>query len=129
MSIALTSSELTNIQNDINDLLPDTCDIRQVSTTNDSIGQPARTYTDRATGVACRFDPLSSISLMGDEKVSSLKNYIITEGMFMLTLKNGQAISVTDQVIYNSVTYEVSHIYDDKSWLASVRCVLVRMQH
>ncbi len=124
MGIGLSTSELADIRTDIGDLMPDTCTIRQVTYTNDAIGAPARSFSDRATGVSCRFDPIDSVTLTGKEVVSAKKNYIITEGMFMLTLPNAQTIEETDRVVHNSVTYEVVHVDDDKSWQASVRCVL-----
>lgn len=124
MSIGLTTEELTNIRADVNDLMPDTCTIQQVTYANDAIGAPARSFSTRAADVICRLDPIDSVTLTGHEVVSSKKNYIITEGMFMLTLKNDQAIEETDRIVHNSVSYEVVHVDDDKSWQASVRCVL-----
>ncbi len=129
MALALTAGELADIRSDINELLPDTCTIRQVAYANDTLGQPARTFSDRATSVPCRIDPVKSLSLTGEERVSSMKNYIITEGQFLLTLKNGQAIQETDRVIINSVTYEVVKVDDNQSWKASVRCVLNSVEH
>jgi hypothetical protein len=82
MSIGLSAAELTAIRDDIADLMPDTCTIQQVAYANDAIGQPARSFSNRATGVSCRLDPDGGI------------------------------------------TYEVVHVDDDKSWQASVRCVL-----
>ena len=79
--------------------------------------------------MACRFDPVESLSLVGEERVSSMKNYIITEGQFHLTLKNGETIEETDQVVHGGVTYDVVHVDDDKSWQASVRCILNTLEH
>ena len=124
MSIGLTVSELTDIRADIADLMPDTCTIRQIAYANDAIGAPARSFSDRATGVSCRLDPVDSITLTGKEIVSSKKNYIITEGMFVLTLPHDTTIEETDRVLHSGITYEVVHVDDDKSWQASVRCVL-----
>jgi hypothetical protein len=124
MSIGLTVGELAAIRDDIADLMPDTCTIEKLATVNDAIGAAARSFSNRATGVSCRLDPIDSVTLTGNEIVSSKKNYIITEGMFMLTLPHDTTIEETDRVVHNSVTYEVVHVDDDKSWQASVRCVL-----
>lgn len=124
MSIGLTAGELADIRSDVSDLLPDTCTIEQVSTTVDAIGYPTRSYSNRATNVACRLDPVESITLTGSEHVSRFKNYLITEGQFILTLPHNTTIQETDRVVHNSITYLVMHVDDDKSWQASVRCVL-----
>jgi hypothetical protein len=124
MSIGLSAAELTAIRDDIADLMPDTCTIQQVAYANDAIGQPARSFSNRATGVSCRLDPVDSVTLTGNETVSSIKNYLITEGMFVLTLPHDQTIDEQDRVIHGGITYEVVHVDDDKSWQASVRCVL-----
>ena len=129
MAIGLTTAELVDIRKDVDDLLPDTCTIRKVATVTNNIGSPVRTFTDRATSVSCRFDPVESLSLVGEERVSSMKNYIITEGQFHLTLKNGETIEETDQVVHGGVTYDVVHVDDDKSWQASVRVILNTLEH
>ncbi len=124
MGIGLTAGELADIRTSINDLLPDTCTIEKVAYTVSAIGAATRSYSNRATLVACRIDPVPSITLTGSEQVSRFKNYLITEGQFILTLKNDQTIAETDRIVHNSITYEVVHIDDDKSWQSSVRCVL-----
>jgi hypothetical protein len=123
MTIGLTASELADIRSDIIDLLPDTCTIQKLGTSNDAIGAPARSFSTRAANVICRLDPVESVTLTGKEVVSPMKNYIITEGMYVLTLRHDQTIEETDRVIHNAKTYEVVHV-DEKSWKGSVRCIL-----
>lgn len=127
--IALTSDELSDIRDDVGDLMPDTCTISLVTETADTIGYPARVYTTRASNVTCRMDPITSTSLTGIEYVSKQKNYIVTEGMYMLTLPHGTTIQETDRVTYNSQTFDVEHVDDDKSWRASVRCLVKKIEH
>ena len=129
MSIGLTAGELADIRADIADLLPDTCTIEQVSTSNDAIGAAARSYSNRATGVSCRLDPVPSVTLTGSEAVSRMKNYIITKGQFVLTLPHDTTIEETDRVIHGGKTYSIKHVDDDKSWQGSVRCVLETIEH
>jgi len=124
MSIGLTTAELSGIRADISDLMPDTCTIQKVTYTVDAIGAPARSYSTRASGVACRLDPVDSITLTGKEVVSAIKNYILTEGMYVFTLPHDTVINESDRVIHNAITYEVVHVDDSKSWDASTRCVL-----
>lgn len=122
--IGLTTAELADIRNDINQLLPDTCTIKYVSESVDTIGQPVRSYTNRGTAISCRLDPVANVGLMGHEAMSAMKNYLVTENMWILTLKHDQTIATTDQVIINSTTYEVRFVDGAKSWKGSTRAVL-----
>ena len=122
--IGLTTAELADIRNDINQLLPDTCTIKYVSESVDTIGQPVRSYTNRGTAISCRLDPVANVGLMGHEAMSAMKNYFVTENMWILTLKHDQTIATTDQVIINSTTYEVRFVDGAKSWKGSTRAVL-----
>ena len=122
--IGLTITELADIRSDINQLLPETCTIQYVTETSDSIGYPARSYTNRGTAISCRLDPVANVGLMGHEAISAMRNYLITENMWMLTLKHDQTIASTDHVIIGSTTYEVRFVDGAKSWKGSTRAVL-----
>ncbi len=129
MGIGLSAGELADIRADVNELLPDTCTIQQVSTTQDAIGAADRSYATRAANVPCRLDPVPSVTLTGSEAVSRMKNYIVTKGQFVLTLANDATIEETDRVIHGGVTYSIKHVDDDKSWQAAVRCVMETIEH
>lgn len=124
--IGLTASELSAIRDDIEDLLPDTCTINRVSYATDSYGEADRTYSERASGVACRLDSVESITLTGFEKISQMKNFHIGEGMWFLTIPHDQIIEITDQVVVDghSQTFEVKHVDTEKSWEGCIRAVM-----
>jgi hypothetical protein len=120
MSIGLTAAELTAIRSDVEDLLPDTCTIQYVSTSNNELGEAVRTYTARGTAIACRLDPMTGPK----EEYGLFGAELQTEGNWILTLKHDQTITLTDRVIKDGTTFEVIYVDPEKSWKASTRAQL-----
>lgn len=127
--LGLTAAELASIRSDVNQLMPDTCTIEQVTETQDAIGSPARSFSNRATGVACRLDAFSSITSVGKDFISSMKNYLIQEGQYILTLPYDTTVIESDRIVINGSTYEIAHIDEDKSWIVSKRLVLEKVEN
>lgn len=120
MSIGLTSSELSDIRADIDSLMPDTCTIQQVSTSQDEVGQAVRSYSSRATDVKCRLDQLS-----GPAEEYGIFGALLHEDIrWILTLPHNQTVDPSDRVVIDSETYEIVSVDSNKSWKASTRCFL-----
>lgn len=118
--LGLTAAELTAIRADINQLMPDTCTIQSVSTSQNNIGEAVRSYSNRGTAISCRLDPMT-----GPKEEYGLFGAVLeTEGNWILTLPYDQTITVTDRVIKSNTTFEVVYVDPEKSWKASVRAVL-----
>lgn len=122
--IGLSSDELAEIRADVNDLLPDTCTIQKMTLSPSTIGEGVKTYTDRATGVACRIDPERSFVPTGLELLGYWGGYILHTGRFICTLPYDQEVEITDLIIANNVTFEVGHVDDVKSWAISKRVLI-----
>ena len=90
------------------DLLPDTCTIQSATVGQDAIGQPTRTWANRATGVACRLGQRS-------------------ERDWVLTVAHDQVIERSDQVIVGSRTFEVVGANTGTSWETATRIDLVEV--
>lgn len=120
--IGLTDAELTSIRNDIEQLLPDTCTIQQLTESQNDIGEPIRTYSTRAADVSCRVDPESGFDSF--EYLGGFQDLLKYTGRFILTLPHDQTIERSDRVVVNGETFEIVEVDDSKSWKASVRCVL-----
>lgn len=122
---ALTAAELTQIRADVETLMPDTCTIQSMSLTNNAVGEPARSYSNRGTAIICRIDP--EIAFNAFEYLGGFSDTIKYTGRFILTLKHDQTVTISDRVIANGTTYEVVSIDPGKSWKASTRATLVEV--
>jgi len=125
--IGLTAAELTDIRADVEDLLPSTCEIQELTTANNAIGEAVKSYATRsgASAIACRLDPM--IPPGGWETLGGFMDLTKYVGKWILTLPYDTVITLNDRVIINSNTFEVDHLDDDKSWKASVRCTLEKV--
>ena len=117
------STELTRIRTDMQArLMPDTCNILEVTQTADGQGG----FTDSwgtatgGTAVACRLD-----GVRGNEQYegAAIRPY----HTYVLTLPHDTTISGTNRVEVGSNTFNVTSIDTDKSWSACVRVYLERL--
>jgi hypothetical protein len=123
MTIGLTAAELAAIRSDVNNLLPDTCEIQEMVVSSNDVGEPSRTYSARGTAIACRLDPEIQAN-SAFEYLGGFADTVKSTGNFRLTLKHDQTIEITDRVVCNGVTYEVIAVDPGKSWKASTRASL-----
>ena len=91
MSIALTVKELAQMRADIEDLMPDTCDILSVAYTSDGEGGMAETWGTALANVACRIDYRS-----GSEKMTG--GAIQSYSKAVLSIPYNTAINSTNRV-------------------------------
>jgi len=117
----LTESELEDLRADMLDLLPSTCTIQRPTTTNVK-GKTTATWTNAATGVACRVDPLR---LQTASTVAEQERGITR---WMLTVAYNADVQDGDRIVFDSDTYEILQLHDDHSLRAVRRATLGRIE-
>lgn len=102
MSIALPLASLRALSNQF---LPDTLTIQRGTETSGGDGTSV-SWSDLATGVACRVSPLASSaseSLGADQSLQAVAQWTIW-------VSQGQDVTVKDRIVYGSRTFEVARV-------------------
>ena len=121
MSIGLTARELAQMQADIYDLLPATCDILSVAYTADSEGGFAEAWGTATANVPCRIDFRSGReSLMG----GAIQPY----SKAVLSVPYNTTLSLTNRVKSGGYTWAIVSLNDGQSWQAVKRAELERVE-
>lgn len=120
MSIGLTARELAQMRADINDLLPDTCDILSVAYTADGEGGFTEAWGTATANVACRIDYRS-----GTERLAS--GAIQPYSKAVLSVPYSTTISKTNRVKSGGYTWAIISLNDGQSWQAVKRAELERV--
>lgn len=115
--VGLSLSDLTEMRRLILDLLPDTCDILSMTKVSDGQGGQTTTWAAASSGVACRLD-----MQQGREMVAGGALQPFTS--FVLSLPYDTAIATTNRVTHNDVTYAVTSVNNNQSWIAVKRVML-----
>ena len=121
MSIGLTARELAQMQADINDLLPDTCDILSVAYTSDSEGGFAEAWGTATAGVKCRIDYRSGRESMTGGAIQPYSKAV-------LSVPYNTALSLTNRVKVGDYVWSIVSINDGQSWQAVKRAELERVE-
>jgi len=121
MSIGLTARELAQMQADILDLLPDTCDILSEAYTADSEGGFTEAWGTATAGVHCRIDYRS-----GSEKMTG--GAIQPYSKAVLSIPYNTPISLTNRVKSGDYIWAVKSINDGQSWKAVKRVEMERVE-
>ena len=121
MSIGLTARELAQMQADIYDLLPDTCDILSVAYTSDSEGGFAEAWGTATAGVHCRIDYRTGSELLTGGAIQPYNKAV-------LSLPYNTPISTTNRVKSGDYTWAVKSLNDGQSWQAVKRAELERVE-
>ena len=121
MSIGLTARELAQMQADIYDLLPDTCDILSVAYTSDSEGGLTEAWGTATAGVHCRIDYRSGRETLTGGATQPYSKAVIS-------LPYNTAISLTNRVKSGGYTWAILSINDGQSWQAVERAELERVE-
>ena len=116
----ISTADLEYMRSCIEDLLPDTCNILSLTRTSDGQGSWTEAWGTATAGVPCRLDPLQGVEQLS---ASSVRPY----HAYTLTLAHDAAIATTNQVEVGSDTFTVVSVDDTKSWAASRRCRLERI--
>jgi hypothetical protein len=121
----LSNEDLDYMREAIEDLLPDTCDILQVTQTPDGFGGVSQTWGTAAAGTAvpCRLDIVSNGS---PESVAgaSVRAYQET----VLSMPYNIVVSTTNRIKHEGTTYAVQAVNTGQSWIAVKRCKLERVE-
>ena len=121
MGIGLTARELAQMRADIEDLMPDTCDILSVAYTSDGEGGMAETWGTATADVACRIDYRS-----GSEKIvgGAIQSY----SKAVLSLPYTTTISTKNRVQIDACIWSVLSVNDKQSWDVVRRAELERAE-
>jgi len=113
---AISSAELTQMRSDVEQLMPDKCNILSVVRASDGMGGFTETWGTVTANARCRLD-----KVRGVEKVTggALSPY----SRWMLTLPYDATVTAANRIEHGGNTYAVVDPSDeDKSWRVSVRC-------
>lgn len=120
MSIGLTARELAQMQADILDLLPDTCDILSVAYTADSEGGFTEAWGTATAGVHCRIDYRSGRETMTGGAIQPYSKAVIS-------IPYNTPLNLTNRVKSGDYIWAVKSINDGQSWKAVKRVEMERV--
>ena len=118
-----STSELARLRADMEaGLMPDECNILEVTQTSDSQGGFTDTWGTVTGGaeITCRIDSQKGMFSGENVKGGALQPY----HTFVLTLPQGTTITESNRVEVNSGTFTVTSVDTSKSWNACVRAWL-----
>ena len=121
MSIGLTARELAQMRADIEDLLPDTCDILSVMYTADSEGGFAEAWGTATANVHCRIDFRSGRETLTGGAIQPYSKAV-------LSVPYNTALSLTNRVKSGTYVWSILSINDGQSWQAVKRAELERIE-
>ena len=121
MSIALTARELAQMREDIEDLMPEVCDILSVAYTSDGEGGMAETWGTATANVACRTDYRS-----GSEKTTG--GAIQPYSKAVISLPYTTAITTKHRVKLDDYIWSVKSVNEGQSWDVVRRAELERAE-
>ena len=116
----LTATELSRMRGTQEDALPDTCTVQYPTVSNDSIGQPVKSWAARGTGIECRIAPRTI-----RERILGSRETPV--GEWVLTVAHDQTIETGDRVLYDSRTFEVVGVEKNESWELVTRAGLMEV--
>lgn len=119
----LPSDELSDIRDEAEQALPDTCTIQTPTETNTK-GSVAVTYANTYTNVACR---LAGSNFKETERVIGEK--LASAVTHVFTVPYDQALTAKDRVVKDGITYEVVAVGNTlASWRSVRRAYLMRVE-
>jgi len=119
----LTSDELAQLRADLEDLLPDTCTIQADGGSVDSAGHVTPSWSNTATGVACRLDPFTVRS----DSRGVIAQQEATRTYYTLTLPHDTTIDTGNRVIVGGLTLEIQQLFTTHSLHGVVRALVAEM--
>ena len=115
----LTATELADLRAEIEDTLPDTCVISEVSYVSDGAGGLTPTWAAAGT-VSCRVDPSSGIETVSGGAIQSFHRYT-------LTMPYNVTISTADRVAVGGVDYNIISVTSGNSWKLDTRAQIEKI--
>lgn len=121
MNHKLTAGELAQIRDDIEALMPDTCDILGVTMTSDGAGSWTEVWGTASASVPCRLD----FKGYGREAVIAGATQPYKTGV--VSMAYDQTITTENRLLISSVTYNVTGVNDSQSWIGVKRVTVERI--
>lgn len=121
MTQGLSANELSQIRADIAGLLPDTCDILAVTRTSDGAGSWTEVWGTATADVPCRLDFRS----YGKEAMNAAALIPFKGGI--ISMEYDETITTANRVLLNSVTYNITGVNDNQSWIGVKRVSVERV--
>jgi head-tail adaptor len=115
----LTSAEITYMRAQLEDLMPDTCNILSVTHTSDGQGGVTDTWGTATAGVACRLDYMQGVETVFGGAMQPYTGW-------KLTLPYDTSLTTAQRVEHGGNTYNVIEVDTDKSWPIVLRARLAR---
>ncbi len=124
MPSLISQTDIDHIRTEAESVLPDFCTIQTGTRASDGQGGNPITFADTYTDVPCRFGAFSQKEI----EVEQRKGQLESDRPFWLTIKRSQPIAISDRVKKDAITYEVRYIDDGKSYQATKRAQVVRIE-
>ena len=115
--MTLPNAELSAMQSDIQQLMPDTCAILSVTYTSDGTGGWTESWGTTTASVACSLNQLSGTEALAAGAVEPYSRC-------NLILPTSATITPTNRVLHNGVTYNVISVDTDNSWPICRRAIV-----
>jgi hypothetical protein len=120
----LTATELESMRTAAVDLMPDRADVRRLTSVPDGRGGRTQTYVTAHSQLAARLAPGSSRA----DAETIIDGRPMVQGAWMVTLPYGSTVQMTDRIIINGLTLEVTSTDYYRSELTCVRVVCKEVQ-
>lgn len=117
--MSLTASELAGMREAINQLLPDTCQIITITRTPDNYGGQTESRAT-ASAVAFRLDVETGSEMIAGGALQPFTKY---KG----SLPYDTTITTAQQLLHSGVTYAVTGVNANQSWIAVKRVDLEKI--
>jgi len=121
MTTTWTAAELTQARLHAEELLPSTCTIKVRSTAADGMGGVTESWAD-TDNVPCRLDAVNIAA-----KSSASGDKFTIHDVWTLYVHWDRAIAAGNRVVFDSDTYEVLSVQDDKDWRLLRKAMLQRV--
>ena len=118
--MTITAAELIQMRADVQELMPDTCNLLTATGTADGYGGVTMTWGTATSGVSCRLDNASNTTY-GEKLVA---NGIQPFSRWILSVPYGSAMTDEMRVEIGADIYNVTMVDVDKSWPIVERAVL-----
>lgn len=122
--MTLSTLELTQLRSDVEDVMPDTCDLYVKSETIGSSGKISASWTETYSSVECLVVPVGARAA-GQEIVQA--DQLSRPMEYVLTVPYDQTLAESMRVVHDSVVYEIVRMEDTWSQRSSKRAILVRV--
>jgi len=107
----------------IGELLPDTCNICNITNTSDGEGVVTNARATAGTSIACRLDAIQSPTMGEQLTGGAIQPYM----SYMISLPYDTVLTTAQIIEHSGADYAVKTINRGQSWKAVVRVELERM--